>query len=81
MRKEERRQETGRKNKLINAPTHLIFSHGRGITSQEYLVAGPEDKEVFHDQGIRRLNNEQVAMPSGRILADSNRVSHGYLIE
>lgn len=46
------------------------------INFQEYLIAGPEDKEAFHSKGIRRLTEDNVLMPSGRVLASSSKVTN-----
>lgn len=41
---------------------------------QRYLLAGPSDKEEIHEQGLRRIGADKVAMPSGRLLQASNTV-------
>lgn len=41
---------------------------------QEYLLASPHEQETFHNKGLRRLNSEEVVMPSGRVLATTNTV-------
>ncbi len=35
---------------------------------KEYQSASPEEKEAFHEKGLRRLNEDKVVMPSGRVL-------------
>lgn len=40
----------------------------------KYLVAGPPEREVFHERGVRRLSSEEMQMPSGRILTSSTTI-------
>lgn len=43
-------------------------------TPKEYRSASPERKEQFHNRGLRRLNEDEVMMPGGRVLQDSEKV-------
>jgi len=38
------------------------------------LMASTAEQEAFHEMGVRRLSSEEVQMPSGRILTDSNTI-------
>jgi len=40
----------------------------------KYLMASTAEQEAFHEMGVRRLSSEEVQMPSGRILTDSNTI-------
>ena len=42
--------------------------------SQEYRAASLEEKEGFHGRGLRRIDENSVVMPSGRVLQDSDKV-------
>lgn len=42
--------------------------------SQEYRAASLEEKEGFHGRGLRRIDENNVVMPSGRVLQDSDKV-------
>lgn len=44
---------------------------------QEYLSGTDEQKEAFHTQGLRRLNEDVVLMPSGRRLTCGTQVNLG----
>lgn len=47
---------------------------------QEYRAASPEEKEGFHGRGLRRIDEDNVSMPSGRVLQDSDKVGHTLVI-
>lgn len=51
----------------LSNPRHRPFP-------KAYRSASPQEKEAFHETGLRRLSNEKVAMPSGRVLEDSDKV-------
>ncbi|CAM9482761.1 unnamed protein product [Ectocarpus fasciculatus] len=36
---------------------------------QEYRSASPEGQEAFHERGLRRLSEDNVVMPGGRVLS------------
>lgn len=46
---------------------------------QEYMSASPLQEEEFHERGVRRLNGDEVLMPSGRILQATPTVSTAVL--
>lgn len=45
------------------------------FTFQEYLSASPLIEEEFYERGVRRLNSDEVLMPSGRVLQATATVS------
>lgn len=51
-----------------------VIVYPGGSFLQEYQSSAPHEKEAFHESGLRRLSDEEVSMPSGRILQDSNTV-------
>lgn len=55
--------------------TNASSPTNQNTTRQDYLAAEPEEAEVFHKQGIRRLGAGEVSMPSGRTLSTDSRVS------
>ena len=57
-----------------NCLSHLDHVVPIAARVQEYLAASDLEKKAFHERGLRHLGDDDVQMPSGRILTASTTV-------